>query len=357
MTDPIKQWLDDRVTAASPPSIPPFDDVRRTARARRRAVLAVAASVVAVAGLAVGAWALAPADRAPGPSAPTTSVSTPSTTARPDPTFDATEPFPSGLVARLPDRDVALPADTSCWRAQEDCRRGLLLHSGGGPDLGEQDELAFWFARPGWTFSATFRAAGQTCPRATTVEAVRTGPQWFRLPPADRAGRYEVDLVGTGPEGSTSTRFTWTTTADGPVDPPTGNLGVSPTSLGQGSYSLELMMADLPFQPTEGDLSPSAEVVLTPPARREHRVSVPLVAESLACGLRGYRGSFYYQLLDQPLGSGRDRLVLSSTPVEVRVAFDLRGTTYVGTGRWNGDGVAPLTFDPPLPRPGAEGSG
>jgi hypothetical protein len=353
MTDPIKQWLDDRVTAATPASSPSFDGVRRAARARRRAVSAVAASVVAVAGVAVGGWALAPAGRAPGPSAPSTSVTTPSSTERPDPTFDTTEPFPSGLVARLPDRDQVLPADTSCWRAQEDCRRGLLLVSDGGPDLGEQDELTFWFARPGWTFTATFQASGRTCPRATTVEAVRTGPQWFRVPVADRAGTYEVDLVGSGPEGSTSTRFSWTTTTDGPVDPPTGSLLVSPTSLGQGSYSLELMLADLPFQPTADDLSAAAEVVLTPPGRPEHRVSVPLVRESLACGRRGYRGSFYYQLLDQPLGSGRQRLVLSSTPVEVRVSFDLRGTTYVGTGRWNGDGIAPLAFAPPLPTVGA----
>ncbi|MBI4901234.1 MAG: hypothetical protein HY829_12260 [Actinobacteria bacterium] len=355
MTDPIKQWLDDRVTAATPPSIPSFEGIRGTARTRRRAVLTVAASIVAAAGVAVGAWVLVPAGHAPGPSAPTISVTTSPTTARPDPSFDPTEPFPSGLVARLPDRDIALPADTSCWRAQEDCRRGLLLYSSGGPDLGEQDGLIFWFARPGWTFAATFYAAGQTCPRATTVEAVRTGPQWFRLSPADQAGTYEVDLVGSGPEGSTSTRFTWTTTADGPVDPPTGNLGVSPTSLGQGSYSLELMLADLPFQPTTGDLSPVAEVGLTPPARREHRVSVPLVTESLACGQRGYRGSFYYQLLDEPLGSGQQRLVLSSTPVDVRVAFDLRGTTYVGTGRWNGDGIAPLSFAPPLPGSGGSG--
>jgi hypothetical protein len=272
---------------------------------------------------------------------------------RPDPTY-ARSTYPSGLVARLPDRDVDLPADTSCWTAPRNCRRALLESGGTVPDLGQQDAIDFWFARPGWTFDATFRRFGEDCPRATNVEAVSTGDQWFRRTPADQAGQYVVDLGGYGPEGMVSTRFFWTTTADGPVDLPVGAVGLFPGSLGGGSYALEVKVDDLGFQPARSELSGSVEVTVTAADGRERTLAAPLIASSLECGERGSRGSFYYQK-----EWVEDIAVLGRAPLDLGVTLTVRGMTYVG--RATCDAVtsrtspySPLTFTPPLPAAGVD---
>lgn len=352
MTDPFARELADRVTAATPTTLAPFDEIpRRARRDRARSTLVVAAGVAVVAGVSVGSWALRGSDPDTAPDLPITSESpSPSedpTSARPEPDYERSE-YPSGLVVRTAERDIDLPADTSCWTAPDKCRRGLLMPGDPGPDLGESDAVDFWFARPGWEFNAVFRRVGEDCPRATSVDAIRTDDQWFRLAPADRAGSFVVDLFGEGPEGRVAARFLWTTTSDGPVDPPSGALALFPDSLGPGSFAVEVLMNDLPFQPSRSDVSTSVGVTVTSSDDRVRTLSAPLVPSSLDCGPRGDRGLFFYQLEPE-----EDFAVLGREPLDVVVELTIRGTTHVGRATWRdpGGGTAyvPLSFTPPLP--------
>ena len=314
----------------------------------------MAASAVLVASVVVGGWSLAGDNPGPEPVNPVTSPSpTDSSPARPQPTYDKSEQYPSGLVVRLPDGDVDLPAETSCWTEPQNCLRALLDSDDTGPDLGEQDTIDFWFARPGWTFSATFRQAGETCPRNTTVDAVNTGGQWFELTPADKAGTYEVDLVGQGPEGNVASRFSWTTTTDGQVDQPVGAIGLFPQSRGKGSYALELRVDDLPFHPTKAELPSVVDVNVTSANSKTRILSAPLEPSALDCGYRGARGSFYYQA-----EWDEDISILGNAPLLLESELTIRGTTYVGRATWRDDrGTTPyavMEFEPPLPSADAD---
>lgn len=355
MTDPLARELAERVAAATPIMTPPFDKIRRRARRHRaRTALAATATAAAVAGVAAVSWTLGTSDpnSHPGNPASTPSSTGESTPSRPEPTYSPSE-HPSGLVVRLNDRDIDLPADTSCWTGSGNCRRGLLLPSDPGPDVGSGDAVDFWFARPDWTFSATFRREGEECPRATTVKAVPTDSQWFRLTPADQAGRYEVELYGEGPEGLVSTRFLWTTTSDGPVDPPKGAVALFPESRGEGSYALEVIVDDLAFHPMKFELSRSVEVAVTAVDGSEQTLTAPLIADSLLCGGRGSKGSFYYQR-----EWDEDFSVLGQSPFDLEVTLTIRGTTYVGHATWRdvqgGPVYTPVTFTPPLPAAGGD---
>lgn len=346
MNESLGRELADRVSAATPSTLPPFDGVHRRARRDRwRTAGASVAAAAVVLGVVAGSWSM----WGDGPGRDGERLLGERSTAptpRADPTY-ADSAFPSGLVARLPDGDVQLPADTSCWTEQDDCRRGLMLHSGAGPDMGRQDAIDFWFARPGWTFTAVLRAEDEECPRATTVEAVSTDDQWFRLEPADAAGSYVVDLSGYGPEGAASTRFRWTTTADGPIDGPSASVHLFAPSSGSDALMAEVVVDDLPFQPTAEDLSPAVSVRATAEDGSVATWQVPLVEPSLECGDWGSRGQFYYQ---SRLGNAAADPV--RRPLDVEVSLVIRGTTHVGRGRWAGgrqQSYVPLTFTPPLP--------
>lgn len=347
MNESLRRELADRVSAATPSSLPPFDGVRRRARRDRwRTAGASVAAAAVVLGVVAGSWSMWGSDpRSDGERLLGERSTAP--TPRADPTY-ADSGFPSGLVARLPDGDVQLPADTSCWTEQENCRRGLMLHSGAGPDLGRQDAIDFWFARPGWTFTATVRQTGEVCPRATTVEATAISDHWFRIQPADAAGDYDVDLEGVGPDsGMVSTRFRWTTTSDGPIEDPSSSAYLFAEPGGDGAPMAEVVFDDLPFQPTAEDLSRALNVRATAEDGGVSTAQVPLVEPSLECGVRGSRGQFYYQSL---LPSGAVDPVPG--PLDLEVSLAIRGTTYVARGRWAGgrqQGYVPLTFTPPLP--------
>ena len=298
MTDPLARELADRVAAATPTTLPPFEEIRRRARRDRvRNMLVVAASAAVVAGVVIGSWSL----RMPNPDgAPDHPMSSPSpsadsTPSRPDPTYSRSA-YPSGLVIRTPERDIDLPADTSCWRKGADtCRLGLLEPGDPVPDVGPRGAIDFWFARPGWHFTAILRGAGEVCPRATTIDAARTDDQWFRLTPADQMGRYDVELFGEGPGCRVSARFVWTTTSDGPVDPPVGAVALYPDPLGEGSYSLEVTVDDLAFHPARSELSRSVEVRVTDADGQERTLAARLIPTSLECGSHRERGYFFYQ--------------------------------------------------------------
>lgn len=354
MIDPIARELADRVAASTPTTVPHFEEVRRRARRERlRGALLAAGTAAVVASVAIAAWSLRASTSDSSPDRPLDSptVSEEPTPSRPDPTYKDTA-YPSGLVARLPDRDVDLPADTSCWTDRLHCRRALLLPGSDVPYLGRHGMIDFWFARPGWSFSAVFRRAGEECPRSATIEAIRTDRQWFRLTPAGPAGRYDVELHGRGPEGIASTRFSWTTSIDGPLDPPEGMIGLFPESRGEGTFGLEVMLDDLAFQPAASDVARAVEVGVTSSDGSTRTLSAPLIPESLDCHARGSRGSFYFQR-----EWNSDFAEVGPGPHDIEVELSIRGTTYVGRATWDEakartSPYAPLTFTPPLP--GAE---
>jgi hypothetical protein len=343
MTDPLADFLEDRVRAATPPALAGFDDVRRRAgRQRLRVVVTIAAACALVAGIGLGGWAMR-GDR-PGAIDPATPTTPTPTTSQPTTAVDPG--VESGLVARLPDGDLALPSNDRCWGA-EDCQRALMWQQT-GPDLGSPSEIDFTFARPGWEFSATFTRLDDACPRATTVAVESTGARSFRLAPADASGTFQVDLHGTGQESSVSTRFVWTTTTDGPVDPPTGKLHVAPDSRTGPAHALEIAFDDLGFQPSRSEVGPFAVMTIMAADGTRSRVEIPLVAQSLPCQARGtfyYQGEWFTEIT--PRGPA---------PWDVEVAVTIRGTEHVGRGSWPGPSddpnlqpYVPLTWEPALP--------
>lgn len=358
MNDHLNRELQKRIDAATPLAAPPYAEVvRRHRRARlRTTVIAAAASVAVVGGAAVGGWALTSADPDARPSGERT---TPTGTSTTEPAPIPTTPpeftggiLRSGLVVRLPGEDVPLPANDSCWtntpsKSDVDCLRAqMILNNDVGPDLGAHDQIQFWFERPGWTFDATFRPQGEGCPTATTVEAVATGERRFSLTPAGGpAGTYQVDLYGTGPEGSVSSRFVWTTTEAGPYASASAKVGFYPRSRGEGSYALEVAVDDLAFHPTVEDFEGLAKVKITAADGTETGLGVPLIEQSLPCGQRGNSGSFYYQ------GEWRTGLEdLGPAPYTLDVSFRVGGTTYEGSATWKRRGTyLDLDVIPPLP--------
>jgi hypothetical protein len=347
MTDPLTDFLEDRVRAATPSALTGFDDVRRRARRQRlRVVGAAAAAFVVVAGVGLAGWTMR-GDR-PGAVDPATTpkVSAPTASTSPLPTTGIDPGVESGLVARLPDGDLALPANDRCWGA-EDCRRALMWQQT-GPDLGSPSEIDFTFARPGWEFFATFTRLDDACPRATTVTAEPTGDRSFRLAPADVAGTYQVDLFGSGREGSVSSRFVWTTTTDGPVDSPTGKLHVAPETRTGPAHAMEIAFDDLGFQPNRSEVGSVAAMTIVAADGTRSQIEIPLETQSLPCYSRG---SFYYQ------GEWLTEITpRGPAPWDVEVTVTIRGTEHVGVGTWPGPSsdpnlnpYIPLEWEPALP--------
>lgn len=186
---------------------------------RRAATAAVAVAVV------VGAVGFGPrvlGERTPpppeDPPRSDTAVADPSSSGR------ATEPVyeysnrPSPVVLRLADRDVVLQPWTYCWSGPEDsdgistgtCADGAPQEVAHLDDIGDPRVVRFWFGVEDWDFTATFRQLGTTRGHEVTVDAVATGDHTFRLGPAGRGGRYQVDLFGQGEGGDISTSFVWT---------------------------------------------------------------------------------------------------------------------------------------------------
>ncbi len=357
MTDDLTRQLSDLVEDAVPGEAPPFGGVVDRRRHRRRTRLAVGATVVAVAAVAIGVPTILAGrpDAGPPPAPATQSPTDPSTAARPDPIYDWAD-SPSPIVIRLPGRDVELAPWTSCWSGPPDdkgisagmCADGMPGKTSELPDIGVVEAVDLWFGRPGWSFDATFIPLGNDCPRQTTVPGSANGGQWFHVDPADAAGRYRVDLFGRGPEGDVVTSFVWTTTADGPLDPPRATIALVTDGDGDDlmSYGLEVAVQDLAEQPRTA----SIEVTATAASGRSMQLTAPRANRQADCFARG---SLFFQ--DNEPSTVAD---LGPAPFTYEVVLTLDGEEYVGTAVWPRDETqheAPytvLTFDPPLP--GAE---
>jgi hypothetical protein len=348
MNDSLSRALAERVAAATPTILPSFVDVRRRARRRRvRHSLMIVGATVLFAGVFIGTWWLFT------PSQNSGSLTTPSTTRSTQYTSPPTpdiSPYPSGIVLRLHDQEVELPAETSCWISArpEDCQTGLLPPTAQIPDVGRRDIIEFNFARPGWRFHADFRRAGNNCSRVTQIAATQTGDTTFLLRSADHPGQYEVELIGEGPDGSfASGRFLWTTTEDGPVDAPLGSLTLTRNPRGEDSFGVVVSFRNLGFQPSESEVSPTAIVTLTGADGTERTVYARLNLPTVDCTQAGSQATFQYQ------GEWYEPLTaLGGSPIDAQILMRIRDETYVGRAAWRNSGgsssYTPVVFTPPL---------
>jgi hypothetical protein len=354
------------VDSLTPEHSAPYREVlaRRDRRRRRRRALAAGGTAmvaVAVVAFSIGTQALG-SDRPDHAIGPATSSPSPSPTEAPraEPTYEVSRK-PSPVVLRLTDRDLVLKPGTYCWMGPPE--RDGLKHGkcadGYWPTkslerIGSPASVDFWFGVEGWDFQATFTELGVDCPRHHTVQAVRTGDHSFRIDPAGLAGRYRVNLFGTGRQGDVSTDFVWTTPTDGPTNPTTASMSLIAGEPGElVSYGLTVGVGNLAFQPREAD----AEVTVTAANGRSmvlgtQRDDLPAPDADVKEGACDAKGSVSFRGGDD---EARQAAQLGPLPFTYRVRLTLDSRRYVGTAVWPRDeqpDMAPntvLTFDPPLP--------
>lgn len=213
------------------------------------------------------------------------------------------------------------------------------------PAIGSPEELVFGFEQPGWEFTdVTFRERGPACPRQITVAAERLGPRTFRVAPAGRAGDWDVDIFGRGPEGDAVTTVRWRTPVDGttPAEA-TGVLAVLAEHDGElDSYGVELSLSDLASHPERA----TATVTVTSADGRSATLTPRPDLRCHTAGSVSFRGRAEAGLAATRLGQG---------PFDYRVELDLDGTAHVGRATWPDDEIedyapyAALTWSPPLP--------
>jgi hypothetical protein len=316
---------------------------------------------VAVVAIAIGTQAVG-SDHPHDSSGPATSSPSPSPTEVPraEPTYELGN-RPPPVVLRLADRDVELKAWTYCWMGPADGKglsRGMCADGFAPTKNLERVEsptsVDFWFGVEGWDFQATFTELGEHCPRQHTVSAVRTGDHTFRLDPAGLAGRYRVNLFGTGEGGDVSTDFVWTTPTDGPTNRPSASMALISGDRGElETYGLWVGVDDLAFQPREA----GAEVTVTAANGRSMVVDVerddlPASDSQVKDGACFAEGSVSFRGDDD---QAQQAARLGPPPFTYRVRLTLDGKRYVGTAVWPRDEKADeapntvLTFDPPLP--------
>lgn len=223
---------------------------------------------------------------------------------------------------------VDLASWTSCWS-------GL---TGGGcsdgvppadpPDVGAAEEVAVSFPEPGWTFTATFRPAGQPCARAQQVD-LAGGPASSSasggvIAPAGPAGTYDVDVSGSGTGGSVITTFRWTTPVDGPAPVPGSTIALLEERDGRvEGFAPSLAVTDLAAAPERA----SARVVVT----SSEGASLALDPAPEVVGTCSAEGSVWFS---------------GSQDEGERAAWPTDETTSPGEAA-----SVPLRFAPPLPAP------
>ena len=298
------------------------------------------AAVLAVAGLLLGACGRAPespsgvgSGRATQPS-PAEEKDAPS-----DPTLPEFEQ-PPPVVVRYSGESIELSAWTYCYDAA--CVDGIVPEN--PPDVGSPDEIVVEFPLPEWSFTASFRPAGDECGRVQDVPLDQTGEGEFVLRPAGYAGAYDVTLFGRG-AGDLFVTFRWTTPADGPRPTPEARLAVLADHDGRvDSYGVELEVVNLAETPK----SASAEITVT--AEDGGSVTFSAAAEKRGCWPPD--GTLYW---DGPDRKGLEAAALGDGPFTYEVVLLLDGTRHEAVARWPADEIAGnepsvgLDFSPSLP--------
>ena len=156
---------------------------------------------------------------------------------------------------RFSDESVALQAWSYCFDS--------VCIDGSPPaepaDVGNPEEVAVEFPLPGWSFTASFRPAGDECGRVQEVPLEAGGDGRLVLPPAGRAGAYDVTLFGRG-DGDLVTTFRWTTPGDGVPATPQARLAVLAGDDEEvDSYGVELELTNLARTPRQASATITIE--------------------------------------------------------------------------------------------------
>jgi hypothetical protein len=296
--------------------------------------LAPAGWVVAVTGLLLLAACAEAApdtgsDLASGPGTPT-----PSELAV-DPDLEAPPP----VTVRFSDQAIDLAAWTYCYRTS--CVDGIPPAE--PPDVGSPEEVIVEYPLPGWSFTASFRPAGDECGREQDAPLEPAAGGAFVLRPVGYAGTYDVSLFGVG-DGDLMTTFRWTTPVDGPLPEPEARLALLAESDGQiTSFGVELSLVNLARTPAE------ATATITIQAQTGDEASFEAQRAAGGCAPTG---SVYW---DGPRDTGFGTAAASDGPFTYRVELELDGDRYLATATWPDDEIAgnepsvALHFVPELP--------
>lgn len=246
---------------------------------------------------------------------------------------------PPDVRVRYGDEFVDLRAWTFCYGNV--CADGIPPPN--PPDVGGPEQVVVEYPIEGWTFRASFRAAGQTCTRTfpTKLEEIERGR--FVLRPAGYAGEYDVTLSGRGPGGDAFVTFRWTTPTDGPLPSPSAYVGIIADQDGQpGSYGVEMDVSQLGITPDRVE----ATITVTAANGNSRTFSPNLTRECRD------DGSLWW---DGPHAKGKQAADLGPAPFSYDVELTLDGRNYEAHAIWPDDvirGFAPyvrLDFSPALP--------
>lgn len=266
-----------------------------------------------------------------------------------EPVPDDTTVSPPPIRLRSDGNEISLDPLDYCWT--EDLM-GVCSHGVPPdplPDVGSPDEVEVAFDAPGWYFTATAVASGQTCGRAQTVELEAIGPTTYRLRPIGVAGDYDITLFGRGGEvvgdrGDVSASFRWRTPQDGPDVAPSATASiVTGDPSAPDSFGVELSIENLRETPRTA----GATVVVT--SSDGASLAIELERQSTECEPEG---SLSFTAADA-LGARAARL--GPAPFRYDVTLVLDGSTSRGTATWPDDEdpeCSPCTrlrFSPPLP--------
>lgn len=246
---------------------------------------------------------------------------------------------PPPVTVRGLDREVALDAWTYCYGSV--CADGAPPTD--PPDVGDPEDVVVEFPLPGWSFTASFRSAGDKCGRVQEVPLAAAGDGRFVLRPAGYAAAYDVTLFGRG-DGDLFVTFRWTTPIDGPLPTPQARLAVLSDSDGTvDSYGVELELTNLAHTPKV------ASARITVRAATGRAVTFDATRARSRCWPEG---TVYW---DGPDEEGLAAAALGEGPFTYEVELVLDGERFVATASWPDDEIAgnepsvALHFTPGLP--------
>lgn len=259
---------------------------------------------------------------------------------------------PPPVTVRGAGEPVDLAPWTSCWSglAGGGCADGAPPAD--PPDVGAAEQVEVSFPEPGWTFSATFRPAGQPCARAQQVDLEGRPPglapstSGGTIVPVGPAGTYDVDVFGSGAKGDVVITFRWTTPVDGPAPVPDATVAVLEARDGQvEGYGVSLTVSDLAAPPERA----SAHVVVT----SSEGASLALDPR-LEVGTCSSEGSVWFS---GSYEEGEQAAALGSAPFTCDITLVMDGVEHRARATWpdgevldpDGAPTVPLRFIPPLP--------
>lgn len=245
---------------------------------------------------------------------------------------------PPPFLVRYDSAEIVLPASTYCYGST--CVDGWREHP---PSVGSPDEVRIYVPVERFELDVSFQEGNDPCrARSTPAKTTALGDGWYALAPHGRAATYRVNLFASG-GGDMVADFLWTTTSDGPLAQPSGELSLIADHDGKpDSYGIELGVRNLAATPKDA----SVRFTVTADNGRSIVLGATRSTDCVADGSVAFKGSE---------ADGKRAAALGGFPFTTKVELTLDGTTYVAIATYPDDtneeirpGM-PLTFEPPLP--------